>query len=165
MFCGLLYAKGITQGGHFMSVHLILAAALAMSAPVAPEIAAQSKPGVSNRPVVNLRVCNSSGRNATVAVSYVQVGESRFMNRGWYDVANGECKNIVDTDNANFYFYADATDGSGRNWQGSHNLCVEYPGPYTFYSGGTECGSHQELRGFVPFSAQEGGSWTWTLDP
>lgn len=149
-----------------MSVHLMLAAALALSAPAAPEaVAMQSKPGVSNRPVVDLRVCNNSGRDATVAVSYVQVGETRFINRGWYDVANGQCENIVSTDNANFYFYADATDGSGRNWQGSHTLCVEYPGPYTFYSAGTECGGHQELRSFVPFTAQEGGTWTWTLDP
>ncbi|GAA0625990.1 hypothetical protein GCM10009422_23400 [Brevundimonas kwangchunensis] len=149
-----------------MSAQLVMAAALALSAPGAPEAAAvQSKPGVSNRPIVDLRVCNYSGRDATVAVSYVEVGGNRFMNRGWYDVANGDCENIVSTDNANFYFYADATDDSGRNWQGSHNLCVEYPGPYTFYSAGTECQSYQELRGFVPFTAQEGGIWTWTLDP
>jgi uncharacterized membrane protein len=127
---------------------------------------AQAKPGAAQPATVDLRVCNRSGRDATVAVSYVQVGESQFINRGWYDVANGTCESLVTTDNANFYFYADATDGSGRNWQGSHTLCVEYPGPYTFYSdGSSECKSWQELRSFEAFHADEPGAWTWTLDP
>ena len=46
----------------------------------------------------------------------------------------GACNFIAETGNANFYFYGDTLDGSGRAWQGSHSLCVEYPGPYTFYS-------------------------------
>lgn len=153
------------------AIHLILAAAMAVSAP--SMASAQSKPGQvykpgesGGRPTVDLKVCNRSGRPATVAVSYVQVGESRFMNRGWYDVADGACRDLVTTDNENFYFYADATDGSGRNWQGSHGLCVEYPGPYTFYStGSSSCGSGQELRNFSAFRADEPGNWTWTLNP
>jgi len=135
---------------------------------------AQAKPSAStsgvaaakSRPTVDLQVCNSSGRDATVAVSYVPPGEGRFINRGWFDVAAGACSNLVTTDNANFYFYADATDGSGRRWQGDHTLCVEYPGPYTFYStDDAECASTQELRGFVPATATEPGIYTWTLDP
>ena len=150
------------------TIHLILAAVMAASVPTLAD--AQTKPGASygggGSSTVDLRVCNNSGRDATVAVSYVQPGESRFMNRGWYDVANGACRELVSTDNQNFYFYADATDGSGRSWRGGHDLCVEYPGPYTFYSGdSTECESWQELRGFVPFSTDEPGTWTWTLDP
>ncbi len=153
---------------------LLIAIAAAASLAAGPAAWAQAKPSGSTTAVaaaptsatVNLRVCNNSGRSATVAVSYVEVGSSQFVNRGWYDVANGACTELVNTDNANFYFYADATDGSGRRWQGNHNLCVEYPGPYTFYStGDTECASWQELRGFVPFHADEPGPWTWTLDP
>lgn len=152
----------------------ILAAALAVV--LAPAAAsAQSKPGMgggrtppaaSGRPTVDLRACNRSGRDATVAVSYVEVGDSRFVNRGWYVVANGACTSLVTTDNANFYFYADATDGSGRRWQGEHTLCVQYPGPYAFYSSGqSECAAGQELRGFVPAHADEAGTYTWNLDP
>ncbi|RZJ26617.1 MAG: DUF1036 domain-containing protein [Brevundimonas sp.] len=154
-------------------IHLALAAAVAVAG--APTLAsAQSKPGgqvykpgeSGGRPIIALRVCNNSGRGATVAVSYVQPGESQFMNRGWYDVANGACRDLVSTDNSNFYFYADATDGSGRSWKGTHTLCVEYPGPYTFYStGGSYCDSDQEARDFTSFSSEEPGTWTWTLDP
>lgn len=155
------------------SIHLILAAALVVAGAPAPADAQTKpgsqpyKPGVSEAAAtIDLKVCNYSGRSATVAVSYVQVGESRFMNRGWYDVANGACRDLVTTDNANFYFYADATDGSGRSWKGTHTLCVEYPGPYTFYStGGSECATGQDTRDFSPFHADEPGSWTWTLDP
>jgi len=143
---------------------LTAAAAACLIAPAPTPAAAQTKSG-AGRPTVDLKVCNNSGRNATVAVSYVEVGDSRFVNRGWYDVYNGACIDLVSTDNANFYFYADATDGSGRRWGGNHTLCVEYPGPYTFYSEGDECESWQELRGFVPFHADEPGPWTWTLDP
>ena len=154
---------------------LLIAITTAAALGAAPAAWAQAKPGGStagvagagaSRPTVDLRVCNNSGRGASVAVSYVEVGSSQFINRGWYQVANGACEAIVSTDNANFYFYADATDGSGRSWKGGHNLCVEYPGPYTFHSTGeTECASWQELRGFVPFHAEEPGIWTWTLDP
>lgn len=147
-----------------MRILLTAAVAASLVLPAPAPAAAQSKPGMG-RPTVELKVCNNSGRNATVAVSYVPVGENRFINRGWFDVYNGGCIDLVSTDNANFYFYADATDGSGRRWQGNHTLCVEYPGPYTFYSEGDECGSWQELRGFVPFHADEPGPWTWTLDP
>lgn len=148
-------------------VAITLAAALATpGAALAQAKPSASTSGASGRPTVDLRVCNNSGRGATVAVSYVQPGENQFINRGWFDVASGACSNLVTTDNANFYFYADATDGSGRRWEGSHTLCVEYPGPYTFYSTGeTECGSWQEVRSFVPASAPQPGVYTWTLDP
>ena len=114
---------------------------------------------VPRRPVV------SSG-STTYTESTVVMESSAPVPLGWYDVANGACENIVTTDNANFYFYADSTDGSGRRWQGGHTLCVEYPGPYTFYSdGSTECKSWQELRSFEAFTAEEPGTWTWTLNP
>lgn len=115
---------------------------------------------------VDVQVCNRSGRDATVAVSYVEVGSGQFVNRGWYDVLNGACAQLVSTDNANFYVYADATDGSGRTWQGDHALCVQYPGPYTFWStGSSSCEQDQEMRNFVPIHADEPGPYTWNLDP
>ena len=140
-----------------------VAACLAMLAP-APA-SAQTKPGMTSA-TVDLKVCNQSGRNATVAVSYVEVGTSRFINRGWYSVSNGACLDIVSTDNSNFYMYGDAADGSGRSWSGDHALCVQYPGPYAFWSdGGDTCPYGYETRNFVPMHAKEVGPYTWTLEP
>ncbi len=96
-----------------------VAACLILGAPTT--VSAQAKPNKSSSATVDLKVCNESGRNATVAVSYVEVGTSRFINRGWFDVYNGSCIDLVSTDNANFYMYGDATDGSGRSWSGNHS--------------------------------------------
>jgi uncharacterized membrane protein len=145
-------------------VSAAVAAGLILVAP--PAASAQTGPNRSSAATVELRVCNSSGRDATVAVSYVEVGSGRFVNRGWYDVRNGACTNLVSTDNSNFYMYADATDGSGRSWTGDHPLCVEYPGPYTFWSTGSDyCDEDQDLKNFVAMHAEKAGDYTWTLNP
>lgn len=150
----------------------LVAAAIASFVACAPGLAAaQSKPGMAPpapvRPAtVDVRVCNESGRNGTVAISYVEVGTGRFINRGWYVVNDGDCTAIVSTDNANFYMYGDTTDGSGRTWSGNHALCVQYPGPYTFWSDGSDtCPSGYETRNFVVMHAEDVGTYTWTLDP
>jgi len=151
----------------------ILAATLAASvAAWHPGAAvAQTKPGMTApapaRPAtVDVRVCNSSGRDGTVAISYVEVGTGRFINRGWYVVNNGACTELVSTDNANFYMYGDTLDGSGRTWSGNHALCVQYPGPYTFWSdGGDTCPAGYETRNFVVMHADDVGPYTWTLEP
>lgn len=155
-----------------MKTRLVVAAiavSLAAGAPGAG--AAQSKPGMgAGRPpvsaTVDIEVCNQSGRNGKVAISYVEVGTGRFINRGWYEVANGACVDVVSTDNANFYMYGDAVDGSGRSWSGNHALCVQYPGPYTFWSDGSDtCPSGYETRNFVVMRAEDVGPYTWTLEP
>lgn len=145
---------------------LIMAVSLA-SASLAGPAFAQTKPAPgSASPQLQIRVCNQSGRDASVAVSYVEVGRSGFANRGWYSVASGACNDIVRTTNSNFYLYADATDGSGRSWSGNFTLCVQYPGPYTFYSSGADrCASGQETRDFVALHTTEPGVYTWTLNP
>lgn len=155
-----------------MKARLVAAGIAAAVAAGAPGLAcAQSKPGMAPAaPVqpatVDIRVCNESGRNGTVAISYVEVGSGRFINRGWYDVANGACAELVSTDNANFYMYGDATDGSGLSWSGDHTLCVRYPGPYTFWSDGSDtCPAGYETRNFVVMRADDVGTYTWTLDP
>lgn len=118
--------------------------------------------------LIHLEVCNESGRGSTVAVTYQEVGSSVFTTRGWFNVANGECSEIATTDNKYFYFYADATDGSGRWWGSSHTLCVEYPGPFRFDSnGGGDCPSYMEDREFdaLSFEGENGGTYTWRLRP
>ena len=148
------------------TVKVLTSAAIAACLTLAAAAPASAAPAPVAQATVDLRVCNQSGRDATVAVSYVEVGSGRFMNRGWYAVANGACTSLVSTDNSNFYMYADATDGSGRSWSGNHALCVQYPGPYTFWStGGEYCDEGQEVKNFVPMHADQTGDYTWTLDP
>lgn len=151
---------------------IILASALAVGAtpalsqarPAAAPTAVQT--AAAGDAALTLRVCNRSGHDASVAVSYIAVGESGFTNHGWYDVANGACSDVGTTDNANFYFYADATDGSGRSWQGVHPLCVQYPGPFALRSTASpRCAANQEEKTFVALRSTESGAYTWTLNP
>ena len=148
-----------------MLVTATVAACLAGLAPTAA--VAQAKPNPYGQATVDLKVCNQSGRNATVAVSYVEIGSGQFMNRGWYDVYNGSCVDLVSTDNSNFYMYAETLNSGDLSWGGGHNLCVQYPGPFTRYEtgNGRTCDDYEELRGFMPLHAEETGSYTWTLNP
>lgn len=148
-----------------MKTILTAAVAVCLTAVAPAPASGQTKPGMTPA-TVDIQVCNRSGRNATVAVSYVEVGTGAFNNRGWFDVYDGACIDLVSTDNSNFYMYGDATDGSGRTWSGNHPLCVQYPGPYTFWSdGGDTCPYGYETRDFVPMHADEAGTYTWTLNP
>lgn len=140
------------------------AASLVALAPAAGH--AQVKQNKTGGATVDIQVCNESGRDGTVAISYVEVGSAQFINRGWYEVADGTCEAIVSTDNANFYMYGDTLDGSGRAWTGNHALCVQYPGPYTFWSDGSDsCPVGYEIRNFVVMHADDVGTFTWTLHP
>ena len=155
-----------------MRTHLFIAAIAVSLVAGSPGLAAaQTKPGMAppapaQSATVDVRVCNESGRNGSVAISYVEVGTGRFINRGWYVVNNGACTELVSTDTSNFYMYGDTLDGSGRTWSGDHALCVQYPGPYTFWSDGSDtCPAGYEVRNFVPMHAEETGPFTWTLEP
>lgn len=150
-----------------MKSTFVAAFAAASALALAPGLAvAQTKPNKLAPATVDIQVCNESGRNGTVAVSYVEIGTGQFMNRGWYEVPNGSCQSIVSTDNANFYMYGDTLDGSGRSWSGNHALCVQYPGPYSFWSDGSDtCPAGYEIRNFVVMHANETGTYTWTLEP
>jgi uncharacterized membrane protein len=164
-----------------MKTRLFVAAIAAALVAGLPDVAAaQSKPGMvapGGKPgmapsapmpssTVDVRVCNRSGRNGTVAISYVEVGTGQFVTRGWYEVEDGACRELVSSDNANFYMYGDTLDGSGRVWSGDHSLCVQYPGPYTlWYDGSDTCPTGYETRNFVQLRTDSFGSYTWNLDP
>lgn len=144
-------------------LHLFAAAALLLAPGPA---AAQSDDWDDEPESIQIRVCNESSRNATVAVVYMEVGATDyFTNRGWFNVAAGACRDIAKTSNKIFYMYADATDGSDRVWQGNHSLCVVYPGPYTFTShmNETECGYGQDVREFDRLESTGAGTFTWKL--
>ncbi|KFN50327.1 DUF1036 domain-containing protein [Arenimonas composti] len=159
-----------------MSRTAILAAASVLLAglAIAPESAdAQNKrfkgssaPAArSSEGLLKIQVCNRSRQGASVALSFIEPGDTEFINRGWFTVRAGECKILGQTDNATFYGYADV-EGTDRFWGGNHTLCVEYPGPYTFYTARDGyCTASQDTRDFVVLTATEAGTFTWNLDP
>ncbi len=76
------------------------------------------------------------------------------------------CQDVANTSNGYFYAYAEVEGDSTRYWNGDVPLCVQYPGPYEFWSlGHTSCDSRQVLQYFVPLHSEQWGVYTWTLDP
>lgn len=136
--------------------------ALAVGAP-APALAQK---GPSGGGEIVVRVCNNTNDNARVALSYQPVGNAQFYNEGWYGVPSRSCQDLVSTTNAYIYGYAEVENNGSRYWSGDHPLCVQYPGPYAFWSTGSSyCAAGQELRNFVVMHAEDFGVYTWTLDP
>jgi len=148
-----------------MSLRFVLAAALLSLAVGAPAPAlAQKAP--SEQGEIVFRVCNNTNDPTRVAVSYQPVGSGQFYNEGWYGVPSRSCQDLVRTGNAYIYGYAEVENDGSRYWAGDHPLCVQYPGPYAFWSTGSQyCEAGQDLRNFVVMHADAFGVYTWTLDP
>lgn len=140
------------------------AAAVAMAMIPAPPAMAQ-KGGGGGAGEITIRVCNNTNDNARVAISYQPAGQNIFNNEGWFGVPSRSCQDLRTTGNAYFYGYAEVENDGSRYWAGDFPLCVSYPGPYAFYTYGTECEPGQEVRQFVQMHAESFGSYTWTLDP
>jgi uncharacterized membrane protein len=139
---------------------LCLAFALGPAGP-----AAAQKPAAGPEDIM-IRVCNNTNDNARVAISYQPVGSSQFYNEGWYGVPSRSCQDLARTSNAYIYGYAEVENDGSRYWSGNHPLCVQYPGPYAFWSTGSQyCETSQEVRDFVVMHAEDFGSFTWTLNP
>lgn len=149
-----------------ISRRLALAAAcLALALVQAAPAAAQNGPGTGTQDIV-FRVCNNTNDDARVAISYQPVGTGQFYNEGWYGVPSRSCQDLVRTDNAYVYAYAEVENDGARYWSGNHGLCVLYPGPYAFWSASAStCPAGQHVRDFVVLHAEEFGAFTWNLDP
>lgn len=134
---------------------------MAWALPAAAQKGAQGDGGE-----VAIRVCNNTNDPARVALSYQPVGNGQFYNQGWYGVPSRSCQDLVTTGNAYFYGYAEVENDGSSYWSGDHPLCVQYPGPYAFWSDNSQyCASGQEVRNFVVLHADTEGVYTWTLDP
>lgn len=142
------------------------AAALALAVAVAPAPPAFAQKGpAAGTEVITIRVCNNTNDNARVAISYQPIGSQQFNNEGWFGIASRSCQDIRDTTNAYFYGYAEVENDGTRYWSGDFPLCVMYPGPYAFWTRGTQCEAGQDLRQFVTLHAETWGVYTWSLDP
>lgn len=142
---------------------IITAAVVAAASLPAGTALAQKGPAASD--TITLRVCNNTNQDAKVAISYQPVGHNTFYNEGWFDVRARTCENLAETTNAYMYGFANVVDDHDSIWGGDHPLCVEYPGPYEFWTTTSPyCEPHQESRDFQTLQAQSFGVFTWNLD-
>jgi len=117
--------------------HLKQAIALAVAgvlsaATVATSVAPVEAQAKSHEDWFTIRVCNDSSVTAAVSWSYQRAqerGTNLWYYEGWTVIAPGRCDERQ-TVNRNVYIFATQKDVTTKRWEGSHQLCVWYPGPY-----------------------------------
>jgi uncharacterized membrane protein len=136
---------------------LVSFAALAAAAMVSPAQA---------RGTVTLRVCNRTNDTVLVASSFIPIGGSDWRNKGWTRVRAGGCEDIFRTDNRTFYARAEVKGDSEQYWGADIKQCVEYPGPYDFFTGSDETTCPEgEPAEFTTFHSDGRPVYVWNLDP
>lgn len=115
---------------------------------------------------VTLRVCNHTDESVLVGSSYIPIGGSDWRNKGWTKVNAGDCEDIFKTTNRTFYARAEVKGDSDHYWGSDIKQCVEYPGPYDFYtrSEDTTC-PEGEPQQFTTFHSDGRSVYVWNLTP
>ena len=127
-----------------------------------PYVAVRVKPGAtpdSGDFDTGWRICNkSSDPKAWVAYSYME--GSKWITKGWRQIARGTCSIILNQLNNRYvYYYAEGTDG---NWSGSTNLCI-HPTKKFSLGENVNCSSPYELAKFHEVDTGEYDGWTTNL--
>lgn len=120
----------------------------------------------SNSGVITLRACNKVQNTVLVATSYIPVGGSNWLNNGWTRIEPGNCSDVLRTTNKTFYARAEVLNDSSSYWGSDIQQCVEYPGPYNFYtkSEDTTC-PEGEPQEFTTFHSDGSPTYVWNLNP
>ena len=115
---------------------------------------------------ITLRVCNHTDGPVLVASSYIPIGGSDWRNKGWTPVGGGACDDIFRTTNRTFYARAEVKGDSDKYWGSDIKQCVEYPGPYDFYTGSndTTCPEGEPAE-FTTFHSDGRSVYVWNLTP
>ncbi len=115
---------------------------------------------------VTMRACNHTKDAVLVGSSYIPIGGSDWRNKGWTRVQPGGCEDIFKTTNRTFYARAEVKGDSDQYWGSDIKQCVEYPGPYDFYtkSSDTTC-PEGEPKEFTTFHSDGRPVYVWNLNP
>jgi len=115
---------------------------------------------------ITLRTCNNTRHTVLVASSYIPVGGSEWRNVGWTRVNAHACASIFRTNNRTFYARAEIRGDSRRYWGSDIKQCVEYPGPYDFYTGSEDTTCPEGVpREFTTLRSDGRSVYIWNLDP
>ncbi len=143
------------------------AAAAPQPTPVAAPPGQPASPFAAQDPAYfDFKVCNRSGRTASVAVEHhVSPADKNFVIRGWWTVPAGECQAIGNFPKGWFYYYAAESGTDAFEWAGSDaKVCINRIGPVERMHTKTTICTGKYLRGFHAAEVDY-PSVTWNLDP
>ncbi len=116
--------------------------------------------------VVTLRVCNHTDATVLVASSYIPIGGSEWHNKGWTAVNPSACNDIFKTTNNTFYARAEVKGDSSKYWGSDIKQCLEYPGPYDFYTGSDDTSCPEGVpQVFTTLHSDGRPVYVWNLTP
>ncbi len=149
-----------------MAVGLLAIAALTSAVSGAPAAAPAPDLRMAANTPVTLRTCNHTRQTVLVASSFIPVGAHDWRNKGWTTVNAGACENIFQTNNHTFYVRAEVRGHSDQSWGTDIAQCVEYPGPYDFFTGSndTRCPEGEPAQ-FTTFHSDGRPVYVWNLTP
>ena len=119
-------------------------------------------PGLSIPAAADLKVCNSTAEEITVAAAWVNP-RGGFISQGWWTLRPcGGCETVVlsneTSDPNNYFFHA---HGGGLRWEGSDRFCTKRAA--FKISGNSNCASRGfDARGFQHVRSPS-GNMTQTL--
>ncbi len=147
---------------HLKSRKFSLAAALGFAGLAAVSFSSSAQ--AAN--VVTLRACNHTRDTVLIAGSFIPVGGSDWRNKGWTRVRAGGCEDIFKTDNHTFYVRGEVKGDSDQYWGSDIKQCVEYPGPYDFFTGSedTTCPEGEPAE-FTTLHSDGRAVFVWNLNP
>ena len=118
------------------------------------------------RSTIVMRACNHTDQTVMVAASFIPLGGADWRNKGWTPVSAGQCEDIFKTQNATFYARAEVKGDPDSYWGADIKQCVEYPGPYDFFTGSDETTCPEgEPAEFTTFHSDGRPVYVWNLDP
>jgi uncharacterized membrane protein len=141
-----------------------LAVALGLAGLAAVSMSSPAQARGSN--TVTLRACNHTDDTVLVAASFIPIGGSDWRNKGWTRVGAGGCEDIFKTTNRTFYARAEVKGDSDQYWGSDIKQCVEYPGPYDFFTASedTTCPEGEPAE-FTTFHSDGRAVYVWNLNP
>ena len=115
---------------------------------------------------ITLRACNHTDTAVMIGSSFIPLGGSDWRNKGWTQVNPGQCSDIFQTANYTFYARAEVKGDSDSYWGTDIKQCVEYPGPYDFFTGSDDTSCPEgEPADFTTFKSDGSPVYVWNLNP
>ena len=110
--------------------------------------------------LATFKICNSSGEKVAVAIAYHDADANNWVSRGWWNLADGECKTPLGGDLKNKYYYLYG-DGDQHVWKGSHSFCVDNKNAFTLNEADTTC--DYDYEGFFEVDTGDASGYTYTF--
>ena len=127
---------------------------------------AMSTPAQARNTTVVFRACNNTDKTIMLASSFIPIGQSdNWRNKGWQPVSAHSCAEIFRTENTTFYARAERKGHSDQAWGSDIKQCVEYPGPYDFFTASdeTSCPEGQPAD-FKTFRGVHTPVYSWNIN-